>query len=67
MDSDDKIMALAPPALKNNNQLMMVTQEDKTGNQGVREEGEGRGGRWQGGRQEQQSPTTTICPCSTCN
>jgi hypothetical protein len=51
---------LAPPALKYDNQLTMVTQEDVTGNGGVSEGGEGRGGRWWGGGQEQQSPTTTM-------
>ncbi len=44
-DGNDKIMALAPPALKNDNQLMMVTREDATGNGGASKGGEGRGGR----------------------
>jgi hypothetical protein len=40
--------ALAPPALKNDNQLSIVTQEDTTGNGGASKGGEGRGGRWRG-------------------
>ncbi len=57
--------ALAPPALKNDNQLTMVTREDAAGNGGASKGGEGRGGRWQGGGgQEQQSPTTTMTKSS---
>ncbi len=44
MDDDDKIIALAPPALKNNNQLAMVTWENAVGSGGASKGGEGRGG-----------------------
>ncbi len=42
---NDKITALAPPALEINNQPTMVTWEDVTGNGGASEGGQGRGGR----------------------
>jgi hypothetical protein len=42
---DDKITALALPALEVNNQPMMVTWEDVTGNGGASKGGQGRGGR----------------------
>ncbi len=44
-NGDDKIMALALPALEIKNQLTMMTQEDVTGDGGASEGGQGRGGR----------------------
>jgi hypothetical protein len=44
-NGDDKITALAPPALEINNQPTMVTREDVTGDGGASEGGQGRGGR----------------------
>jgi hypothetical protein len=45
-NGDDKITVLASPALEVNNQPMMVTWEDVTGDGGASKGGQGRGGRW---------------------
>jgi hypothetical protein len=44
-NGDDKIAALAPPALEINNQPTMVTRENVTGDGGASKGGQGRGGR----------------------
>jgi hypothetical protein len=60
-DGVKKIMALALPAFKNNNQLTMVTWEDASGNGGASKGGEGRRRKcWRGLGREQQSPTTMM-------